>query len=129
MYMTSNMGREKSLDLSVLNISINLGYSISFHLSLSVISKVTPDLEPTPPPPRTPVSRSGPGARMRSPPALPPPVPPPVVPAPLPPPVLVPPPPPPVFQAPASQAKARGCSVVTETVSAYVVRLIVIIII
>ncbi|KAK3517228.1 hypothetical protein QTP70_001140 [Hemibagrus guttatus] len=87
-----------------------------------VISKVTPDLEPTPPPPRTPVSRSGPGARMRSPSAPLPPVPPPVVPAPLPPPVLVPPPPTPVFQAPASQAKARGCSVVTETVSAYVIR-------
>ncbi|KAF7694081.1 transcription initiation factor TFIID subunit 3 [Silurus meridionalis] len=86
-----------------------------------VISKVTPDLEPTPPPPRTPVSRSGPGARMRSPPAPPPPLPPPVVAAPIPPPVL-PPPPLPVFQAPASQAKARGCSVVTETVSAYVIR-------
>ncbi|XP_060758963.1 transcription initiation factor TFIID subunit 3 isoform X1 [Neoarius graeffei] len=87
-----------------------------------VISKVTPDLEPTPPPPRTPVSRGGPGARMRSPPAPPSPAPPPVAPPPLPPPVLVPPPPPPVFQAPASQAKARGCSVVTETVSAYVIR-------
>ncbi|XP_047660314.1 transcription initiation factor TFIID subunit 3 isoform X2 [Tachysurus fulvidraco] len=87
-----------------------------------VISKVTPDLEPTPPTPRTPVSRSGPGARMRSPPAPLLSVPPPIAPAPLPPPVLVPPTPPPVFQAPASQAKARGCSVVTETVSAYVIR-------
>ncbi|KAF5907993.1 transcription initiation factor TFIID subunit 3, partial [Clarias magur] len=89
-----------------------------------VISKVTPDLEPTPtpPPPRTPAPRSGPGARMRSPPAPPPPAPPPVAPPPPPPPVLVPPPLPPVFQAPAIQAKARGCSVVTETVSAYVIR-------
>lgn len=108
---------------------IHLRSCISLHLSLSVISKVTPDLEPTPPPPRTAVPRSGPGARMRSPPVLPPPVPPPVVPPPLPPPVLVPPPPPPVFQAPASQAKARGCSVVTETVSAYVVRPIIVLII
>lgn len=89
-----------------------------------VISKVTPDLEPTPPPPRTPVPRSGPGSRIRSLPAPLPPVPPPVAPVHIPPPVLVPPPPPPapVFQPPVGQAKARGCSVVTETVSAYVVR-------
>ncbi|TSK13150.1 Transcription initiation factor TFIID subunit 3 [Bagarius yarrelli] len=91
---------------------------------VSVISKVTPDLEPTPPPPRTPVPRSGPGSRIRSLPAPLPLVPPPVAPAHIPPPVLLPPPPPPapVFQAPVSQAKARGCSVVTETVSAYVIR-------
>lgn len=88
-----------------------------------VISKVVPDSEPTPPPPRTPVARMGPGARMRSPPVLPPPVPTPATPPPRPPPVL-PPPPPPVapIQTPPSQAKARGCSVVTETVSAYVIR-------
>ncbi|KAL6459835.1 hypothetical protein MHYP_G00315940 [Metynnis hypsauchen] len=52
-----------------------------------VISKVSSDLEPTPPPPRTPVARAGP-----------------------------------VLQPQPSQAKARGCSVVTETVSAYVIR-------
>ncbi|XP_007235047.3 transcription initiation factor TFIID subunit 3 [Astyanax mexicanus] len=88
-----------------------------------VISKVSSDLEPTPPPPRTPVARAGPGARMRSPPAPPPPPPPPVTPPPRAPPVVLPPPiPPPVLQPQPSQAKARGCSVVTETVSAYVIR-------
>ncbi|XP_036433149.1 transcription initiation factor TFIID subunit 3 [Colossoma macropomum] len=78
-----------------------------------VISKVSSDLEPTPPPPRTPVARAGPGARVRSLPPLPPPAPAPVA---------SPPPPPPVLQPQPSQAKARGCSVVTETVSAYVIR-------
>ncbi|KAI4895389.1 hypothetical protein NFI96_024124 [Prochilodus magdalenae] len=87
-----------------------------------VISKVSSDLEPTPPPPRTPVARAGPGARMRSLPVLPPPTPTPVAPPPRPPPVLPPAPPPPVLQPQPSQAKARGCSVVTETVSAYVIR-------
>ncbi|XP_062852846.1 transcription initiation factor TFIID subunit 3 [Trichomycterus rosablanca] len=86
-----------------------------------VISKVS-DLEATPPPSRTPVPRSGPGARMRSPPVVVPPTPPPVAPIPHPPPVVLPPPPPPVLQPPANQGKARGCSVVTETVSAYVIR-------
>lgn len=86
-----------------------------------VISKVVPDSKPTPPPPRTPVVKSGPGARMRSPPAPPPPAPVPVVPPPRPPPVLLPPTPTPFIQSPPSQAKARGCSVVTETVSAYVI--------
>ncbi|XP_066526091.1 transcription initiation factor TFIID subunit 3 isoform X2 [Hoplias malabaricus] len=97
-----------------------------------VISKVSSDLEPSPPPCRTPVSRAGPGARMRSPPvSLAPPPPPPVavVPAPVAPPPRVPavlpsPPPPPVLQpqTPLGQGKTRGCSVVTETVSAYVIR-------
>ncbi|KAA0721132.1 Transcription initiation factor TFIID subunit 3 TBP-associated factor 3 [Triplophysa tibetana] len=87
-----------------------------------VISKVVPDSEPTPPPPRTPMAKSGPGARMRSPPAPPPPAPTPVVPPPRPPPVLPPPTPPTPIQPSPSQAKARGCSVVTETVSAYVIR-------
>ncbi|XP_051976313.1 transcription initiation factor TFIID subunit 3-like [Xyrauchen texanus] len=87
-----------------------------------VISKVVPDSEPTPPPPRTPVAKSGPGARMRSSPAPPPPPPAPVVPPLRPPPVLPPAPPPATIQPPHSQAKARGCSVVTETVSAYVIR-------
>uniref|UniRef100_A0A671LLN0 Transcription initiation factor TFIID subunit 3 n=1 Tax=Sinocyclocheilus anshuiensis TaxID=1608454 RepID=A0A671LLN0_9TELE len=91
-----------------------------------VISKVVPDSEPTPPPPRTPVARSSPGARMRSPPHLhpapPPPAPAPVAPPPRPPPVLLPPPPAAPIEPPPSQAKARGCSVVTETVSAYVIR-------
>lgn len=86
-----------------------------------VISKVVPESKPTPPPPRTPVAKSGPGARMRSPPAAPPPAPAPVVPPPRPPPVLIPPTPTPFIQSPPSQAKARGCSVVTETVSAYVI--------
>ncbi|RXN05116.1 transcription initiation factor TFIID subunit 3 [Labeo rohita] len=87
-----------------------------------VISKVVPDSEPTPPPPRTPVARPSPAARMRSPPAPPPPAPAPVAPPPRPPPVLPPPPPVAPIQPPPSQAKARGCSVVTETVSAYVIR-------
>ncbi|XP_051974867.1 transcription initiation factor TFIID subunit 3 isoform X1 [Xyrauchen texanus] len=87
-----------------------------------VISKVVPDSEPSPPPPRTPVAKSGPGARMRFPPVPPPPALAPVVPPPRPPPVLPPVLPPAPIQPPPSQAKARGCSVVTETVSAYVIR-------
>ncbi|XP_016313990.1 transcription initiation factor TFIID subunit 3 [Sinocyclocheilus anshuiensis] len=87
-----------------------------------VISKVVPDSEPTPPPPRIPVARASPAARMRSPPAPPPPAPAPVAPPPRPPPVLLPPPPAAPIEPPPSQAKARGCSVVTETVSAYVIR-------
>ncbi|XP_026882630.2 transcription initiation factor TFIID subunit 3 [Electrophorus electricus] len=87
-----------------------------------VISKVSSDLEPTPPPARTPAARSGPGARMRSPPVAPPPAPVPIAPPPRAPPLLPSLPPPPVLQPLPSQAKARGCSVVTETVSAYVIR-------
>ncbi|TRY94494.1 hypothetical protein DNTS_003531 [Danionella cerebrum] len=91
-----------------------------------VISKVVADSEPSFPPPRTPIARSGPGARIRSPPAsvpLPiPPAPGPMAPAPRPSPVLPPPTPSPLpVQMPPSQARARGCSVITETVSAYVV--------
>ncbi|XP_056116173.1 transcription initiation factor TFIID subunit 3-like [Rhinichthys klamathensis goyatoka] len=55
---------------------------------------------------------------MRSPPAPPPPALAPVAPPPRPPPVL---PPAAPIQTPPSQAKSRGCSVVTQTVSAYVI--------
>lgn len=95
-----------------------------------VISKVVPNAEPPkppPPPPRTPTAKSGPGARPRTPP--PPPILSPVAP------LLVPPasPLPPVAAAPpmlspASMLAVGGSlktpvrSVVTETVSTYVIR-------
>lgn len=92
----------------------------------SVISKVVPNSEPKTPVPKTPATKSGPGNRPRTPP--PPPILSPVVP-PLPPPA----PPAPIAPAPSSllslgpmmspatSLKTPVRSVVTETVSTYVV--------
>ncbi|XP_035498975.2 transcription initiation factor TFIID subunit 3 [Scophthalmus maximus] len=92
-----------------------------------VISKVVPNSEPKPPAPKTPVAKSGPGNRPRTPP--PPPILSPIIPT-LPPPV----PPLPLAPAPSSllsmapmlspaaSHKTPVRSVVTETVSTYVIR-------
>ncbi|KAL0968741.1 hypothetical protein UPYG_G00271120 [Umbra pygmaea] len=85
-----------------------------------VISKVVPNSEPPSPKmpaPKTSATKSGPGSRLQLPP--PPPILPPVVPS-LPPPVphLPPPGPPPA----SPSGKKTVCSVITETVSTYVLR-------
>lgn len=93
-----------------------------------VISKVVPNSEPKMPVPRTPAAKSGPGNRPRSPP--PPPILSPVVPTLPPPPSPLPPtlPPtssllsPPSMLPPAASVKTPVRSVVTETVSTYVIR-------
>ncbi|CAG5957790.1 unnamed protein product [Menidia menidia] len=85
-----------------------------------VISKVVPNSEPKTPAPRTPAAKSGPGNRPRTPP-------PPPIPAPVPralPPVLPPPSSllsPPSMLPHAASAKTPVRSVVTETVSTYVI--------
>ncbi|XP_072291989.1 transcription initiation factor TFIID subunit 3 [Eucyclogobius newberryi] len=92
-----------------------------------VISKVVPNSEPKTPAPKTPVAKSGPGNRPRSPPQLPilspvipilPPPASPLPPAPAPPSLLVPSP----MLSPAASLKTPVRSVVTETVSTYVIR-------
>lgn len=92
-----------------------------------VISKVVPNSEPKPPVPKTPVAKSGPGNRPRTPPQLPilSPVVPilplpasPMPPAAAPPSLLMPAP----MLSPAASFKTPVRSVVTETVSTYVVR-------
>lgn len=92
-----------------------------------VISKVVQNSEPKTPTPKTPVAKSGPGSRPRSPPQppilspvvpiLPPPASP-LPPAPVPPSLLMPAP----MLSPASSLKTPVRSVVTETVSTYVIR-------
>lgn len=92
-----------------------------------VISKVVPNSEAKTPTPKTPLAKSGPGSRPRSPPQ--PPILSPVVPL-LPPPAspLPPPPAPPSLLmptsmlSPAAALKTPVRSVVTETVSTYVIR-------
>uniref|UniRef100_A0A1A8DCU8 Transcription initiation factor TFIID subunit 3 n=2 Tax=Nothobranchius TaxID=28779 RepID=A0A1A8DCU8_NOTKA len=93
-----------------------------------VISKVVPNSEPKTPGPRTPAAKSGPGNRPRSPPPLQ--ILPPIVPI-LPPPASpLPPAPPPVSSLLgaastlplAASTKTPVRSVVTETVSTYVIR-------
>ncbi|CAI5665237.1 unnamed protein product [Oreochromis niloticus] len=93
-----------------------------------VISKVVPNSEPSTPVPKTPATKSGPGNRPRTPP--PPPMLPPVIPtlppAPSPLPPALPPSsslisPPPILP-PAASVKTPVRSVVTETVSTYVIR-------
>ncbi|KAK0139002.1 Transcription initiation factor TFIID subunit 3 [Merluccius polli] len=77
-----------------------------------VISKVVPSAEPKTPVPKTPAPKSAPAARPRSPP--PPPLPPIVVPPPMLPPISL--------LSAASSLKTPVRSVVTETVSTYVIR-------
>ncbi|KAM9377567.1 transcription initiation factor TFIID subunit 3 isoform 2-T2 [Pholidichthys leucotaenia] len=93
-----------------------------------VISKVVPNSEPKPSVPRTPSAKSGPGNRVRTPP--PPPILAPVLPTLPPPPAPLPPAPlasssllsPPAMLPPAASIKTPVRSVVTETVSTYVIR-------
>ncbi|KAM4573058.1 transcription initiation factor TFIID subunit 3 [Odontesthes bonariensis] len=93
-----------------------------------VISKVVPNSEPKTPAPRIPAAKSGPGNRPRTPP--PPPILAPVAPTLPPPPSPLPPPRPPMstlFSPPsmlphAASIKTPVRSVVTETVSTYVIR-------
>ncbi|KAM4554271.1 transcription initiation factor TFIID subunit 3 isoform 2-T2 [Fundulus diaphanus] len=92
-----------------------------------VISKVVPNSEPKAPGSKAPAAKSGPGNRPRTPP--PPPALPPVVPALKPASPLPPPPPPPssllptpATMPPAGSVKTPVRSVVTETVSTYVIR-------
>ncbi|XP_068169869.1 transcription initiation factor TFIID subunit 3 [Antennarius striatus] len=92
-----------------------------------VISKVVPNSEAKTPIPKTPAAKSGPVNRPRTPP--PPPVISPVVPIPPPPASLLPPAPAPLLMisptpmlSPASSLKTPVRSVVTETVSTYVIR-------
>uniref|UniRef100_A0A3Q3NDD5 TAF3 RNA polymerase II, TATA box binding protein (TBP)-associated facto n=1 Tax=Mastacembelus armatus TaxID=205130 RepID=A0A3Q3NDD5_9TELE len=92
-----------------------------------VISKVVPNSEPKTPAPKTPTAKSGPGNRPRTPP--PPPILSPIIPTlpPLPSPLPPPPAPstllsPPPMLSPAASLKTPVRSVVTETVSTYVVR-------
>ncbi|KAG9345738.1 hypothetical protein JZ751_008882, partial [Albula glossodonta] len=97
-----------------------------------VISKVVPTTEvKTPSTPKTPAAKSGPAGQARTPPPTPilTPVPPPVAPTPLHPPPMAPPaaspapgPPPPPALPPAGSSKTPVRSVVTETVSTYVIR-------
>lgn len=92
-----------------------------------VISKVVPNSEPKTPTPKTPATKSGPGNRPRTPP--PPPILAPVAPVLPPPPSPLPPPPAPSsllspapMLSPAASLKTPVRSVVTETVSTYVIR-------
>lgn len=92
-----------------------------------VISKVVPNSEPKTPAPKTPAAKSGPGNRPRTPPQ--PPILSPVVPILPPPPSPLPPPPAPPsllmpapMLSPAASLKTPVRSVVTETVSTYVIR-------
>lgn len=92
-----------------------------------VISKVVPNSEPKTPAPKTPAAKSGPGNRPRTPP--PPPMLTPVVPTLPPPPSPLPPAPAPSsllptvpMLSPAASFKTPVRSVVTETVSTYVIR-------
>ncbi|XP_064198676.1 transcription initiation factor TFIID subunit 3 [Anguilla rostrata] len=97
-----------------------------------VISKVVPTPEPkTPSTPKTPAAKSGPAGRARTPPPAPilTPVAPPAAPTPLHPPPMAPPaaspapgPPPPPTLAAGGSSKTPVRSVVTETVSTYVIR-------
>lgn len=106
-------------------LCVNLYFSLSV---TSVISKVVPNSEPKTPAPKTPAAKSGPGNRPRTPP--PPPMLAPVVPILPPAPSPLPPPPTPAtllsvgpMLSPAASFKTPVRSVVTETVSTYVVSL------
>ncbi|KAF3688638.1 Transcription initiation factor TFIID subunit 3 [Channa argus] len=92
-----------------------------------VISKVVPDSEPKTPAPKTPATKSGPGNRPRTPP--PPPILSPVIPTMPPPASPLPPAPAPSallspapILSPAASLKTPVRSVITETVSTYVIR-------
>ncbi|XP_075906831.1 transcription initiation factor TFIID subunit 3 isoform X2 [Nelusetta ayraudi] len=92
-----------------------------------VISKVVPSSESRTPTPKTPATKSAPANRPRTPP--PPPIPSPVAPILHPPPAPLPPAPPPSvllppapMMPPAASARTPVRSVVTETVSTYVIR-------